>query len=221
MKDSEDASVTSGSIIQKKVPLPSASSSPSTCGLCSLGIDKKLSEGASTIQPAVTLTLGKRWPSTSTSTCLKSSLDHLKDNIEGFTNYLRTQLRASLYTSSVNDHQHVKIALENLLHRSSSFAGQTALGFKDVTLKVSALTQKVTTLEYYTSHLCKEKSALSEKVLKLEKTIQNMAMDKMSNESDIDLEEALSSIAEVKQGDENVEEPQSKKQKTLDQVEGE
>ena len=88
-----------------------------------------------------------------------------------FCDDLDTEIKACLYSVSVNDTKDLTKCLERLRGRAKAFHGNISFSLDTCVLKSTAVIQKVSSLEQYANHLQRERDFLQSQVMLISLTL--------------------------------------------------
>ena len=125
---------------------------------------------------------------TKSSPVTRNDFTNIQSKIDIFCDDLDTEIKACLYSVSVNDTKDVTKCLERLRRRAKAFNGNISFSLDQCVLKSTAVIQKVSSLEQYVKHLRKEKDLLQSQVtdLKAQKELQGIEDVLLQSEDDDD-----------------------------------
>jgi cell division protein FtsB len=111
----------------------------------------------------------------------KSAQDMIKllqMTVDNFKDQMDTQMRASLYSISVNDTVDVNSTIVSMRRTLQDFHKRMVVSLKDVLLRNSANSQKISVMQQHIAHLTREKNDLNQKVNKLEENLNRLTQFK-------------------------------------------
>ena len=125
---------------------------------------------------------------TKSSPVTRNDFTNIQSKIDIFCDDLDTEIKACLYSVSVNDTKDVTKCLERLRRRAKAFNGNISFSLDQCVLKSTAVIQKVSSLEQYVKHLRREKDLLQSQVtdLKAQKELQGIEDVLLQSEDDDD-----------------------------------
>ena len=125
---------------------------------------------------------------TKSSPVTRNDFTNIQSKIDLFCDDLDTEIKACLYSVSVNDTKDVTKCLERLRRRAKAFRGNISFSLDQCVLKSTAVIQKVSSLEQYANHLRREKDLLQSQVtdLKTQKETQELEDMLLQSEDDDD-----------------------------------
>ena len=126
---------------------------------------------------------------TKSSPVTRNDFTNIQSKIDLFCDDLDTEIKACLYSVSVNDTKDVTKCLERLRRRAKAFRGNISFSLDQCVLKSTAVIQKVSSLEQYANHLRREKDLLQSQVtdLKTQKETQELEDMLLQSEDDDDV----------------------------------
>ena len=125
---------------------------------------------------------------TKSSPVTRNDFTNIQSKIDLFCDDLDTEIKACVYSVSVNDTKDVMKCLERLRRRAKAFRGNISLSLDQCVLKSTAVIQKVSSLEQYANHLRRENDLLQRQVtdLKTQKETQEIEDMLLQSENDDD-----------------------------------
>ena len=125
----------------------------------------------------------------------RNDLNFIKEKITAFCVEMDTEIKACLYSVSVNDTADTKKGLERLRRKGKAFEGQIGFSINQCTQRSTALIQQVKALENSNLHLHREKLDLLGEIKKLKN---QRDVDKlMSQEEQAEIDKLLQSDDEM------------------------
>ena len=119
----------------------------------------------------------------------RSDLTHISDRCNNFLDTLDTEVKASLYSLTINDVTDSKRGLEKIRRKAKAFKGQINMWMEDCLQRNAAAVQHSLKVEQHNKYLMKEKEEMQKEINQLKRTRPSVSFyDKKENE---DIEKAL------------------------------